>query len=68
MRYMKLAGAFMSLKDICDTPTVNVAATVPYYAISCLVCIISVVWFEFQIQTPFFNFKPSLFDTCIENV
>jgi hypothetical protein len=23
------------------------------------------VWFEFKIQTPFFNFKPSHIDTCI---
>jgi hypothetical protein len=31
-----------------------------------LVCIISIVLLEFQIQTPFFNFKPSLLTLVLE--
>jgi hypothetical protein len=30
-----------------------------------LVCIINIVRFEFEVQTLFFLFKPSLLDTCI---
>jgi hypothetical protein len=55
----------------CDTPSVTIAATMfkqqctMYFKtlneiLACLVCIINVGRFEFQIQTLFFLFKPSL--------
>jgi hypothetical protein len=54
-----------------DTPSVTVAATVSkqyltmYFVslneiLACLVCIVNVGKFEFQFQTLFFLFKPSL--------